>query len=87
MAESMRFRNPEVAHSIAEKIRDVAPKKGQVKICHVCGTHEWTITHFGLSAVCCQRMLKLLRVPAVPSVLFQPPKSTKPCSWLNRAKS
>jgi hydrogenase expression/formation protein HypD len=51
MAEIMRFRNPEVAHSIAEKIRDVAPKKGQVKICHVCGTHEWTITHFGLRSL------------------------------------
>jgi hydrogenase expression/formation protein HypD len=51
MAESMRFRNPEVAHTIAQKIRDVAPKKGQVKICHVCGTHEWTITHFGLRSL------------------------------------
>jgi hydrogenase expression/formation protein HypD len=51
MAESMRFRNPEVAHTIAQKIRDIAPKKGQVKICHVCGTHEWTITHFGLRSL------------------------------------
>ena len=51
MAESMRFRNPEIAHNIAQKIRDVAPKKGQVKICHVCGTHEWTITHFGLRSL------------------------------------
>ena len=51
MAENMRFRNPELAKSIAQKIRDVAPKKGQVKICHVCGTHEWTITHFGLRSL------------------------------------
>jgi hydrogenase expression/formation protein HypD len=51
MAQNLRFRNPELAHSIAEKIKGVAPKKGQVKFCHVCGTHEWTITHFGLRSL------------------------------------
>ena len=29
----------------------MAPKKGTVKFCHVCGTHEWTITHFGLRSL------------------------------------
>jgi hydrogenase expression/formation protein HypD len=48
---NLRFRNPEVAQNIAAKIREVAPKKSQVKICHVCGTHEWTITHFGLRSL------------------------------------
>lgn len=51
MADKLRFRDPELAHSIVEKIKDVAPKKEQVKICHVCGTHEWTITHFGLRSL------------------------------------
>ena len=51
MAQNMKFRNPELAHSIAEKIKTVTPKKGQVKFCHVCGTHEWTITHFGLRSL------------------------------------
>lgn len=51
MAESMHFRDPQVAKNIAEKIREVAPKKGKVKFCHVCGTHEWTITHFGLRSL------------------------------------
>ena len=51
MAQNLKFRNPELAHSIAEKIKTVAPKKGQVKFCHVCGTHEWTITHFGLRSL------------------------------------
>jgi hydrogenase expression/formation protein HypD len=51
MSDAMQFRSPKVAHDIAEKIRAVAPKKGQVKICHVCGTHEWTITHFGLRSL------------------------------------
>ncbi len=51
MAQNLKFRNPELAHNIAEKIKTVAPKKGQVKFCHVCGTHEWTITHFGLRSL------------------------------------
>jgi hydrogenase expression/formation protein HypD len=51
MAENMRFRNPETAKEIAKKIHEVTPKKGQIKICHVCGTHEWTITHFGLRSL------------------------------------
>lgn len=51
MTSNLLFRNPEQAHSIAEKIKEIAPKKSQVKFCHVCGTHEWTITHFGLRSL------------------------------------
>jgi hydrogenase expression/formation protein HypD len=51
LAENLRFRDPETARGIAKKIGEVTPKKGQVKICHVCGTHEWTITHFGLRSL------------------------------------
>jgi hydrogenase expression/formation protein HypD len=51
MAESLRFRNAKVANNIARKIREIAPKKSNVKFCHVCGTHEWTITHFGLRSL------------------------------------
>jgi hydrogenase expression/formation protein HypD len=51
MTQNLRFRNPELAQNIAAKIKALAPKKGQVKICHVCGTHEWTITHYGLRSL------------------------------------
>jgi hydrogenase expression/formation protein HypD len=51
MAEKLRFRNPGLAKSVAQKIHDIAPRKGTVKICHVCGTHEWTITHFGIRSL------------------------------------
>ena len=51
MSDNLRFRNPELAHSIAQKIKTVTPKKGVVKFCHVCGTHEWTITHYGLRSL------------------------------------
>src|SRR5512147_755575 len=51
MADNLRFRNPEIAQDIAAKIKATTPKTGRIKICHVCGTHEWTITHFGLRSL------------------------------------
>ncbi|MDR1993501.1 MAG: hydrogenase formation protein HypD [Nitrososphaerota archaeon] len=51
IAESHWFRNPTTAQNITQKIREIATKLEQVKICHVCGTHEWTITHFGLRSL------------------------------------
>ncbi len=51
IAGNLQFRSPQQAQTIAEKIKEVAPKKSTVKICHVCGTHEWTITHFGLRSL------------------------------------
>jgi hydrogenase expression/formation protein HypD len=51
LAENLKFRNPQLAHEIAEKIKNLAPKAGKTKICHVCGTHEWTITHYGLRSL------------------------------------
>jgi len=51
LTQTTRFRNPELVKNIAEKIKEVAPKKSKVKMCHVCGTHEWTITHFGLRSL------------------------------------
>jgi len=49
--ESMRFRDPSLAKRVAQKIRETAASLGEVRICHVCGTHEWTITHFGLRSM------------------------------------
>ena len=51
MTEKLRFRDPEVAKGIAQKIHALTPKNKLIKICHVCGTHEWTITHFGLRSL------------------------------------
>ncbi|RJS84616.1 hydrogenase formation protein HypD [Candidatus Bathyarchaeota archaeon] len=47
----MRFRDAALAKRVAEKIRKAAPSKDIVKICHVCGTHEWTITHYGIRSL------------------------------------
>ncbi|MCW4006814.1 MAG: hydrogenase formation protein HypD [Candidatus Bathyarchaeota archaeon] len=45
------YRDPTMAKRIAKKISELTPKTGTVKICHVCGTHEWTITHFGIRSL------------------------------------
>jgi hydrogenase expression/formation protein HypD len=51
LSKVINYRSPERAKQLSEKIREVAPKKDNVKFCHVCGTHEWTITHFGLRSL------------------------------------
>ena len=51
MAEKLRFRDPDLAKRIAKKIHEITPEKETVKLCHVCGTHEWTITHFGIRSL------------------------------------
>lgn len=45
------FRDPQLAKRIVEKIHEIAPKKDLVRICHVCGTHEWTISHYGIRSL------------------------------------
>jgi hydrogenase expression/formation protein HypD len=50
MSDKLRFRDPELAKRIAFKIGQFSEGR-QVKICHVCGTHEWTITHYGLRSL------------------------------------
>ena len=51
MTERLRFRDPILAKRVAERIVDIAPAEGTVRICHVCGTHEWSITHYGLRSM------------------------------------
>ncbi|MCK4482897.1 hydrogenase formation protein HypD [Candidatus Bathyarchaeota archaeon] len=51
MVENTRFRDATLAKRIVEKIDKLASKEGTIKICQVCGTHEWTITHFGLRSL------------------------------------
>jgi len=51
MVENLRFRDATLAKRVVEKIHKLASKKDMIRICHVCGTHEWTITHFGLRSL------------------------------------
>jgi hydrogenase expression/formation protein HypD len=51
MTEKLRFRDPQLAKIISQQIRKIAPVNTQIKFCHICGTHEWTITHYGLRSL------------------------------------
>jgi len=50
LKELAGFRNPELAKRVAKHVLELAPDY-LVKFCHVCGTHEWTVTHFGLRSL------------------------------------
>lgn len=50
MTEELKFRDPALAKKAADHIRNLAPSYS-MKFCHVCGTHEWTITHYGLRSL------------------------------------
>jgi hydrogenase expression/formation protein HypD len=65
MAEKLRFRDPELAKNVAQRIQEVAPKDETVKFCHVCGTHEWTITHYGLRTLLPQNV-EVIAGPGCP---------------------
>jgi hydrogenase expression/formation protein HypD len=65
MIGNVKSRDPELAKTVAEKIKAVAPKKDLVKFCHVCGTHEWTITHFGLRSLLPQN-IEVIAGPGCP---------------------
>ncbi|MFQ6073609.1 MAG: hydrogenase formation protein HypD [Candidatus Bathyarchaeia archaeon] len=49
-SKQSRFRDVALAKRVVNQIRKVAPSH-PVKICHVCGTHEWTISHYGLRSL------------------------------------
>jgi len=65
MTERLRFRDPVLAKRIAQKIWELAPKKETVKFCHVCGTHEWTIAHYGLRSFL-PRNVEVIAGPGCP---------------------
>ncbi len=50
LSEPLRFRDPKLARMIASHILKLTPSHN-VRFCHVCGTHEDTITRHGLRAL------------------------------------
>ena len=59
------YRDPKMAKRIADKIKEVTPKTGNFKFCHVCGTHEWTITHYGIRSLLPQN-IEVIAGPGCP---------------------
>ncbi len=50
MFKNLAFRDSNLAKKVSNRIRKLASDL-DVKFCHVCGTHEWTITHYGLRSL------------------------------------
>jgi hydrogenase expression/formation protein HypD len=65
MAENLRFRDQALSRRVTEKIREATRSEGLIKICHVCGTHEWTITHFGIRSLLPQN-IEVIAGPGCP---------------------
>ncbi len=46
------YQDPDLINKLRSKISDIAEKiDGKTKICHVCGTHEFTISHWGIRSL------------------------------------
>lgn len=73
------FRDRELASRIREKIEEITPSK-PVKLCHVCGTHEWTITHSGIRSLL-PGEISLIAGPGCP-VCIVPAREIDEAIWL-----
>ena len=79
MKVSLRFRDPSLARKVVEKIRELEPDE-PVKFCHVCGTHEWTISHFGIRSLLPENV-EVVAGPGCP-VCIVPAKEIDEAVWL-----
>jgi len=73
------FRDRSLAMLIQRRIRKLA-LPDPVKLCHVCGTHEWTITHSGLRALLPENV-SLIAGPGCP-VCVVPAREIDEAVWL-----
>ncbi|MHA1973652.1 MAG: hydrogenase formation protein HypD [Candidatus Hodarchaeales archaeon] len=49
---SSSYQDPNIIDSLKKKIHNLASKtKQKIRICHVCGTHEYTISHWGIRSL------------------------------------
>ncbi len=74
-----RFRDREIVNRIVKGIKEHAPKK-KVKFCHVCGTHEITISKNGLRDILPDN-IEIFAGPGCP-VCITPVKEIEEAIWL-----
>ena len=73
------YRDRDLARRVTKKIKEIAPKE-TVKLCHVCGTHEWTITHGGIRNLL-PETVQLIAGPGCP-VCIVPAREIDEAVWL-----
>jgi hydrogenase expression/formation protein HypD len=64
LKELASFRSSKFVQKVSDHLRKHAPKE-PITFCHVCGTHEWTITHYGLRALLPQT-IEVIAGPGCP---------------------
>jgi hydrogenase expression/formation protein HypD len=79
MEISSKLRDRNLVKRIRKKIQEVIPSE-QVKLCHICGTHEWTITHSGIRSLLPEN-ISLIAGPGCP-VCIVPAREIDEAVWL-----
>ncbi|MFH1774165.1 MAG: hydrogenase formation protein HypD [Methanobacteriota archaeon] len=73
----LNFRDEKLAQKIVQKIEEYSEK---LKFCHVCGTHEYAITRFGLRSLLPEN-IEVIAGPGCP-VCITPAKEIDESIWL-----
>ena len=73
------FRDREISDLLVRRIREIAPPD-PLKLCHICGTHEWAITHSGLRSLL-PESVSLIAGPGCP-VCIVPAREIDEAVWL-----
>lgn len=77
--ENLKLRDPSTIKKLVEKINKLAPEH-RVRFCHVCGTHEYIVTHFGLRSLL-PKNIEIVAGPGCP-VCITPAKVIDEAVWL-----
>lgn len=73
------YRDPKLVKMVLKQISEFAPSD-PVKLCHVCGTHEWTITHSSIRSII-PGQVSLVAGPGCP-VCIVPAREIDEAVWL-----
>ncbi|NHJ01592.1 MAG: hydrogenase formation protein HypD [Candidatus Heimdallarchaeota archaeon] len=81
---SQSFQDPIVIKKLQIKIKSLVSglTDEKIKICHVCGTHEYTISHWGLRSLL-PKNIEVIAGPGCP-VCVCPNKDIEECIWLSK---
>ena len=79
---SKSFQDPAIINEIKVKIHKLAAKLGdrKIRICHVCGTHEYTISHWGIRSLLPSN-IEVIAGPGCP-VCICPNEDIEQSIWL-----
>ncbi len=76
------FQDPTVINELKTKIHELSAKLGdrKIRICHICGTHEYTISHWGIRSLL-PKNIEVIAGPGCP-VCVCPNEDIEQSIWL-----